>query len=130
VCEILETEKKSIEADENTLRNKFLEGLKLRFESSATAETFRRNGLTDILAVNPKNPNEEIVTEVKIWKGPKYYQKACMQAKKGIKQHASSSEMKVHLVPRRGWGPAGVCLARQPRQAGVGEPMEPEAPQG
>jgi len=94
VCEILETEKKSIEADENTLRNRFLEGLKLRFGSSATAETSRCNGLTDILAINLKNPNEEIVTEVKIWKGPKYYQKGITQAVKYLR----AAENKVIMI--------------------------------
>jgi len=68
----LEKEKKTIDFDENSLRNRFLAILKTRFDGLATSETFRCKGLTDIVVTNPKNHYEEIVIECKIWRGEKH----------------------------------------------------------
>lgn len=76
----LEKEKKTLDFDENSLRNRFLAVLKTRFRGLASAETFRCRGLTDITVINPENHYEEVVIECKIWRGKKYYQQGIEQA--------------------------------------------------
>lgn len=77
----LEMERKgSLKLDENGFRNRFLEGLRIKFGNLASSENFRCRGFSDICVVNPQNPDESIVTEIKIWRGPKYYQDGITQA--------------------------------------------------
>lgn len=76
----LETERKTSKLDENTFRNRFLQGLRTKFGDLASSETFRCEGFTDIRVVNPRNRDETLVTEIKIWRGPKRYQNGITQA--------------------------------------------------
>jgi hypothetical protein len=76
----MEVEKKTLSFDENSFRNRFFAVLQIRFNGLATSETFRRNGRTDIIVSNPRNPYEKVVIECKIWGGKKYYQKGMKQA--------------------------------------------------
>lgn len=98
----LEKEKKTTDFDENSLRNRFLAILKARFNGLASSETFRCNGLTDIIVTNPKNHYEELVIECKIWRGEKYYHKAMEQAM----GYLTRSEDKVIILvfSKDGWG--------------------------
>ena len=77
----LEMEKKEgLRLRENAFRNRFLQGLRIRFGNLASSETFRSRGPSDIHVVNPLNLDESLVTEVKIWRGPKYYRDGITQA--------------------------------------------------
>lgn len=81
IVDSLETQRKTTtKLEENDYRYDFLEGLQVRFGNLATAETFRCKGFSDIQVTNPVNANEALVTEIKIWRGLKYYQEGIDQA--------------------------------------------------
>jgi hypothetical protein len=66
--------------DEESLRDQFLLLLETRYEgTTATGETFNRNGKTDIILKYAKDNSNLFIAECKIWKGAEEFQKAIFQ---------------------------------------------------